>query len=230
MASARFDLLIFDWDGTLADSEGLIVRSMQAAIVDLGLPPRSDRAIAELIGLGLTDGMQTLYPELDTDELIRLLMSYRARFVGKPGDPVAAAREAPLFDGAEQALSELATDGYVLAVATGKPRPGLERSLRHHGALRSLFASTRTADETANKPDPLMLRELLDELRVPVERALMVGDTEYDAEMARAIGMPMVGVTCGVHPPGRILAAGAMALIESVAALPGWLRGGRVAG
>ena len=224
MASARYELLIFDWDGTLADSEGLIVRSMQSAIADLGLPPRDDRQIAELIGLGLTDGMQTLYPELDTEELIRLLMGYRASFVGKPGDPVAAAREAPLFTGAEQALAELSSGGYVLAVATGKPRPGLERSLQHHARLRPLFAATRTADETANKPDPLMLRELIDELGVPVERALMVGDTEYDAAMARAIGMPMVGVTCGVHAPERILAAGAMALIESVAALPGWLR------
>ncbi|MCC2657702.1 MAG: family hydrolase [Panacagrimonas sp.] len=227
MAGGRYDLLIFDWDGTLADSEGPIVRSMQAAIADLGLPPRSDRAIAELIGLGLTDGMQTLYPELDTEELIRLLMSYRASFVGKPGDPVAAAREAPLFNGAEQALAELACGGYVLAVATGKPRPGLERSLKHHATLRPLFAATRTADETANKPDPLMLRELLDELRVPVERALMVGDTEYDAAMARAIGMPMIGVTCGVHAPERIRSAGAMALIETVASLPHWLRGER---
>lgn len=224
--SRSYELLIFDWDGTLADSERLIVRSMQQAISDLGLPPRSDRAIAELIGLGMTDGMQTLYPELDTEELIRLLMSYRASLVNKPGDPVAAAREAPLFHGAEQALSELSGGGYVLAVATGKPRPGLERSLRHHAQLRPLFAATRTADETANKPDPLMLRELLDELRVPVERALMVGDTEYDAAMARAIGMPMVGVACGVHAPERILAAGAMCLIESVAALPGWLRSG----
>lgn len=221
-----YELLIFDWDGTLADSEGLIVRSMQMAISDLGLPPRGDRAIAELIGLGMTDGMQRLYPELDTEELIRLLMSYRASFVGQPGDPVAAAREAPLFDGAERALAALADGGYRLAVATGKPRPGLDRSLRHHATLQPLFAATRTADETANKPDPLMLRELLDELRVPVERALMVGDTEYDAAMARAIGMPMVGVTCGVHAPQRLRSAGAMGLIESVAALPGWLRSG----
>ena len=91
-------------------------------------------------------------------------------------------------------------------------------------AFRS-HAATRTADETANKPDPLMLRELLEELRVPVERALMIGDTEYDAAMARAIGMPMLGVTCGVHAPHRILAAGAMALVESVADLPRWLEG-----
>ncbi|TDU32912.1 phosphoglycolate phosphatase [Panacagrimonas perspica] len=218
-AARRFDLLIFDWDGTLSDSESLIVRSMQAAITDLGLPPRSDSAIGELIGLGMTDGMQKLYPEIDTGELIKLLMGYRATFAGKPHN------EAPLFTGTEQALVELAQSGLTLAVATGKPRPGLERSFKSHASIRSLFAATRTADETANKPDPLMLSELLDELRVPVERALMIGDTEYDAAMARAIGMPMLGVTCGVHAPQRILAAGAMALIESVADLPRWLRG-----
>lgn len=218
VTARRFDLLIFDWDGTLSDSEGLIVRSMQAAITDLGLPPRSDAAIGELIGLGMTDGMQKLYPEIDTDELIKLLMSYRATFIGK------AHNEAPLFTGVEPALFDLAGSGFKLAVATGKPRPGLERSFRSHASIRSLFAATRTADETANKPDPLMLRELLEELQVPVGRALMIGDTEYDAAMARAIGMPMLGVTCGVHAPRRIIAAGAMALIESVADLPAWLR------
>jgi phosphoglycolate phosphatase len=212
-----FDLLIFDWDGTLADSEGLIVRSMQAAIRDLGLPPRSDGAIGELIGLGMAEGMQKLYPEIDTDELIRLLMAYRAKVVGR------GPQEAPLFEGAEQALLDLSAVGFVLAVATGKPRPGLDRSFRRHPRIAPLFAATRTADETANKPDPTMLRELIAELDVPVERALMIGDTEYDAAMAHAIGMPMLGVTCGVHAPQRILAAGAFALIESVRALPAWL-------
>lgn len=215
--SGRFELLIFDWDGTLSDSEGLIVRSMQAAIADLNLPPRDNAAIGELIGLGFAEGMQKLYPDLDTDDLIGMLMSYRARFVGQGHN------EAPLFDGAEQTLLQLADGGYSLAVATGKSRPGLNRSLKHHAALRPLFAATRTADETANKPDPLMLRELLDALDVPVERALMIGDTEYDAAMARAIGMPMLGVTCGVHAPQRILAAGAMALVDSVNDLPRWL-------
>ena len=215
----QFDLLIFDWDGTLADSEALIVTSMQAAIRDLNLPPRDDAAIGQLIGLGLSEGMQMLYPEIDTKELIRLLMGYRARFVGQ------GYTEAPLFEGAEAALQALVNADFRMAVATGKPRPGLNRSLRHHSGLRPLFATTRTADETANKPDPLMLREILGELAVPVERALMIGDTEYDAAMARAIGMPMLGVTCGVHEPERILAAGALALIESVASLPAWLQG-----
>lgn len=220
MSSARrFDLLIFDWDGTLADSESLIVSSMQAAIRDLSLPPRDDAAIGQLIGLGLAEGMQLLYPEIDTEELIRLLMSYRAKFVGQGHN------EAPLFANVEAVLAELLQIGHQLAVATGKSRPGLDRSLRHHAVLKPLFVATRTADETANKPDPLMLRELLEELGVPAERALMIGDTEYDAQMARAIGMPMLGVTCGVHEPGRILAAGAMGLVGSVSDLPAWLQG-----
>lgn len=218
MGAHRYELLIFDWDGTLSDSESLIVSSMQAAIRDLDLPPRDDKAIGQLIGLGLEEGMQQLYPELQTDELIRLLMGYRARFVGQ------GLQEAPLFYGAARALTALAEAGHLLAVATGKSRPGLNRSLQHHPDLRPLFAATRTADETANKPNPLMLLELLQEFDLPAERALMVGDTEYDAAMAAAIGMPMLGVTCGVHAPQRILAAGAEALLASVADLPSWLQ------
>lgn len=213
----RYDLLIFDWDGTLSDSAGHIVSSMQAAIRDIGLAPRTDTEIAQLIGLGLHEGMQLLYPDVPAEETVRLLMGYRARFVGQ-GD-----QEAPLFAGALDTLTSLAGDGHFLAVATGKSRKGLDRSLRHHRALLPLFHATRTADETANKPDPLMLRELLEELDVPVGRALMVGDTEYDAHMARAIGMPMLGVTCGVHEPQRLLDAGALALVESVAGLRSWL-------
>ncbi|WP_420465297.1 HAD family hydrolase [Panacagrimonas sp.] len=218
MEARRYDVLIFDWDGTLSDSESQIVSGMQAAIRDLDLPSRDDRAIGQLIGLGLEEGMQQLYPELDTDRLIALLMRYRARFVGQ------GLHESPLFPGVEQALQVLAQAGYRLAVATGKSRPGLNRSFKQHHLLQPLFAASRTADETANKPNPLMLEELLREFDVPAERALMIGDTEYDAAMAAAIGMPMLGVTCGVHEPQRILAAGAMALLESVADLPGWLQ------
>ncbi|MGQ0502879.1 MAG: HAD family hydrolase [Panacagrimonas sp.] len=218
----RFDLLIFDWDGTLSDSESTIVAGMQAAIADLGLPPRSNAEIGQLIGLGLAEGMQKLYPELDTDELLRLLMSYRSHFVSR------TPQDAPLFAGAERTLAQLAEAGYLLAVATGKSRAGLNRSFKTHPSLKALFIATRTADETANKPDPLMLSELLEETGVPAQRALMIGDTEYDAAMARALGMPMLGVTCGVHAGGRILAAGAMALVASVADLPAWLAQGSV--
>ncbi|ROH89171.1 HAD family hydrolase [Stagnimonas aquatica] len=217
-----YDLLIFDWDGTLSDSAQLIVDSMQGAIAALGLPPRQDQQIRELIGLSLSDGMARLYPEAEPGEVLRLLEGYRQQWLGPAGG---GANEAPLFDGAQRCLERLHGDGYWLSVATGKSRPGLNRSLRHHAELRPLFMVTKTADETASKPDPLMLREILAELQVPAERALMIGDTEYDAAMAAAIGMPALGVACGVHEAGRIRRAGALAVIDSVHSLPDWLRG-----
>lgn len=214
----RFDLIIFDWDGTLADSAALIVCGMQGAIAALNLPSRSGEQIRDLIGLGLSDGMRRLYPDLDTPTLLELLAGYRSRFAGAtPG-------EAPLFAGAIEALNQLSEAGHRLAVATGKSRKGLQRSLAHHRSVKELILASRTADETAPKPDPLMLRELLEELDCAPSRALLVGDTEYDAEMARAIGMPMLGVACGVHEPARLLRCGAMAVIERVAGVPRWIQ------
>ncbi|MBI2383847.1 MAG: HAD-IIIA family hydrolase [Gammaproteobacteria bacterium] len=212
-----YELLIFDWDGTLVDSEAQIVSTMQAAIADLNLPPRTGGQIKELIGLGLNDVLQRLFPEFSLEELTPLYRGYVARFVAQ------GVKEAPLFPGVTEALAGLQARGYRLAVATGKSRKGLDRALEHHQVLRPLFASSRCADETASKPDPLMLRELLHELEVPAERTLMVGDTEYDVHMAAAIGMPALGVACGVHEPGRLLQAGALALIETVRDLPAWL-------
>ena len=215
-----YDLLIFDWDGTLSDSAQLIVDAMQGAIAALGLPPREDEQIRELIGLSLDHGLKLLFPELDQAALHALLGGYRRQWLSPTGG---GAAEAPLFAGAEDALNSLHAAGYGLAIATGKSRVGLDRSLRHHADIKPLFWVTKTADQTASKPDPKMLREILQELDVRPERALMIGDTEYDAAMARAIGMPALGVACGVHDAGRIRAAGALAVIESVADLPGWL-------
>ena len=215
-----YELLIFDWDGTLSDSAQLIVDAMQGAIAALGLPVREDEQIRELIGLSLEDGLKRLFPALDQAALHALLGGYRRQWLSPSGG---GAAEAPLFAGAEDALNKLSVAGYGLAIATGKSRPGLDRSLRHHTAIRPLFWVTKTADETASKPDPKMLREILQELAVQPERALMIGDTEYDVAMARAIGMPALGVACGVHDAGRIRAAGALAVIESVRELPGWL-------
>ena len=215
-----YDLLIFDWDGTLSDSAQLIVESMQGAITALDLPPRADEQIRELIGLSLVDGMRRLYPEADPQAVLALLDGYRRQWLGPAGG---GAHEAPLFAGAEAVLEQLHGEGYLLTVATGKSRPGLDRSLHRHAGLRALFALTKTADETASKPDPLMLRETLAELGVPAARALMIGDTEYDMAMAAALGMPALGVACGVHDQRRIRDAGALAVIGSVADLPGWL-------
>lgn len=210
-------LIIFDWDGTLADSAAMIVGAMQRAIAALGLPPRADESIRELIGLGLNDALLRLYPDADLGHLRRLLDSYRAQWLAE------GAGEAPLFAGGMTALRRLHTEGFRLAIATGKSRRGLDRSLAHHLEVRELIVNSRTADETASKPDPLMLRELLADEGLRAEEALMVGDTEFDLAMAAALGMPALGVSCGVHAPQRLLQAGARALLEDVAALPDWL-------
>jgi phosphoglycolate phosphatase len=212
----NYDLLIFDWDGTLANSAALIVSTMREAIAALNLPPREDHQIAELIGLGFNDGLRRLYPEFDPQQVMRLILRYRE---GAPTN----AYTAPLFPGVLDSVKALHAEGYTLAVATGKSRIGLDRSLTIHQELPPLFTLTKCADETADKPDPLMLREILAETGVPVERALMIGDTEYDAAMAQAIGMPMLGVACGVHEPGRLLRYGALAVIDDARAIPGWL-------
>jgi len=220
--SRAYDLLIFDWDGTLADSAASIVEGMQRAIAQLRLPQRTDQEIREKIGLGFGDAVTRLFPEMEAGEIIRLLDGYRRSLLagGRHADGPA---EAPLFPGALEALRALAGAGYRIAVATGKSRGSLERSLTAHPALRELLSSSRCADETASKPDPLMLRELLEEEDVAAARALMVGDTEFDVMMAGAARVPAVGVVCGVHEPERLVQAGALALIDGVHHLPGWL-------
>lgn len=218
-APRPYDLLIFDWDGTLADSIGQIVRSMQIAIAELGWEPRTDLEIGQLIGLGLGDGLRKLYPAIGSAQVNELLGCFRQQWLTLGTGQA----EAPFFTGAETVLHTLFDSEYVLSVATGKSRPGLNRALAWHRGVRGLFMATRTADETADKPNPLMLRELLAELEVPAARALMIGDTEYDSAMAAAIGMDSVGVATGVHTPARIQKAGALTVLASVCELPGWL-------
>ena len=214
-----YDLLIFDWDGTLADSIGQIVRSMQIAIAELGWESRTDAQIGTLVGLGLGDGLKRLYPGIGQSQVNELLACFRQQWMSLGTGQA----EAPLFEGAEAVLHALHEAGYVLTVATGKSRTGLDRALVWHRGLRPLFMATRTADETADKPHPLMLTEILAELDIPAERALMIGDTEYDSAMAKAIGMDSVGVATGVHEPSRIQKAGARAVLESIRDLPRWL-------
>lgn len=162
-----YDLLIFDWDGTLADSIGQIVRSMQIAIAELGWAPRSDLEIGQLIGLGLSDGLRRLYPGIGNAEISELLGCFRQQWLTLGTGQA----EAPFFAGAETALHQVFDTGYLLTVATGKSRAGLNRALSWHSGVRGLFIATRTADETADKPNPLMLSELLAELDVPASRA-----------------------------------------------------------
>jgi phosphoglycolate phosphatase len=218
---ADFDLIVFDWDGTLMDSAGHIVAAMQHAIAGLGLPPRTDEQLRELIGLGLNDAFARLYPELNTTATLQLLSQYRQHFLNPP------VPEATLFAGVRETLLHLQGSGYRLAVATGKSRRGLERALAETG-LKPLIVSSRCADECASKPDPQMIEEILWECAVEPTRALMVGDTEYDMAMACGAGVPALGVSCGVHEPDRLVRAGAHTVLPSVPDLPAWLQAGRV--
>ena len=220
----RYELLIFDWDGTLADSAALIVSGMQRAIVELNLPPRTDAQIRELIGLGFHDAMNRLFPEFGPEDIVKALEDYRRMLVAG-GHAQHGPAEAPLFDGALETLQALRGAGYRLAVATGKSRSSLQRSFARHPELRDLISSSRCADETASKPDPLMLNELLEHEDLPPGAALMIGDTEFDMHMARSARVGALGVACGVHEHERLREAGALEIIDSVSHLGAWLGG-----
>lgn len=217
--SESYRLLVFDWDGTLMNSAPHIVDNMLNAIEALGLPRRSPEQISELIGLGLYDAFQRLYGDLSAEYAQALLQRYRQGYVKVAQD------NSLLFDGAEAALGQLREAGYVLSVATGKSRAGLDRALRETG-LGEHFVVTRCADESANKPHPQMLFDILEQTGFSAADALMVGDTEYDIHMAAAAGVPALGVGCGVHSEHRLVEAGALQVLEDVAKLPAWLAGG----
>jgi phosphoglycolate phosphatase len=218
-----YELLVFDWDGTLADSAALIVGGMQRAIGELKLPARTDAQIRELIGLGFHDAMGRLYPEFAPEDVAKALQDYR-RLLVSGGHAQHGPAEAPLFEGALDMLRELKRAGYRLAVATGKSRASLHRSFLKHPEVHVLIDSSRCADESAAKPDPLMLNELLELEDLPPEAALMIGDTEFDVQMARAARVAAVGVACGVHECARLREAGALEIVDSVGHLGGWLR------
>lgn len=211
----RYDLLIFDWDGTLMDSVGQIVSAMQRAIQDIGLPERSPEQLRDLIGLGLNDTVNRLFPGVDPQRLRSWLSAYRKRYFSP-------ASRALLFAAVDDTLAELQYAGYELTVATGKGRRGLDEALNHTG-IGAYFSCTRCADQSMPKPAPDMVDEILLRTATLPERALVIGDTEYDMAMARAAGVAAVGVACGVHDAQRLHASGAEAVLTSVAALPTWL-------
>ncbi|MCO7244908.1 HAD-IA family hydrolase [Halomonas sp. Mc5H-6] len=215
----RYELVIFDWDGTLMDSVPRIVSCMQAAGLEagLGMLPRAD--IENIIGLGLPEAIETLCPGISPEQAERLRQAYAHQFVHVDTTPMR------FFAGVEDHLARLRLNGaQKLAVATGKSRRGLDRVFQETGSL-DWFHASRTADETRSKPHPQMLQELLDELSIPAERAVMVGDTEYDLEMARSLGMPRVGVSYGVHSPERLAASQPHEIVHSVDELFTWLQG-----
>jgi phosphoglycolate phosphatase len=187
----RFDLIAFDWDGTLFDSTALIVRCIQDACRDLGTPVPGDEQAAFVIGLGLRDALAHAAPLLPREHHAALADRYRHHYFARQHELV-------LFEGTLPMLHALKGRNHLLAVATGKSRRGLDEALAST-QLKGLFDATRTAEETATKPHPLMLEELMAELGARPERTLMIGDTTHDLQMAANAGVPAVGVSYGAH-------------------------------
>ena len=202
-------MIIFDWDGTLCDSVAQIVRSVQGVAREMGLPVPSEAEVANIIGLSLHRAMEVLFPEVPPVELEQLISGYSSHYVANEEAPPA------MFPGALETLNELRGRGFELAVATGKSRRGLDRVLRVMG-MEDMFDATRCADETTSKPDPLMLNELLLERSISPERAVMIGDTEYDLEMAVNAGISSVGVSFGVHSIERLAVHKPVAIVDSL--------------
>jgi len=213
--SKRYDLLIFDWDGTLLDSAGVIVACIQQASADLGWAVPSREAASHIIGLGLKEAVQALFPDKPESDYPLLVERYRYHYLAQD-------HEIPLFEGARELIRELHDRGFTLAVATGKARRGLARAFEHSG-LEPYFHASRTADETFSKPHPAMIHELLDELMVPPGRALMIGDTSHDLEMARNAGIDALAAGYGAHPPESLAAYNPVALCTSFSDLADWL-------
>jgi len=196
-AASDAELVIFDWDGTLVDSQGVIVATMQATLAEAGFRTLPAHHCRQVIGLGLDEAIRALVPHAEAADRVRLREIYGRRFQHF------GAGDMPLFPGVATGLAELLARGRRLAVATGKSRRGLDRMLGE-GCLQNVFHATRCADETASKPDPRMLAELLAQFELPPERAVLVGDTAFDMEMAQRLGMPRIAVTYGVHDGERL--------------------------
>jgi phosphoglycolate phosphatase len=211
----QFDLLVFDWDGTLMDSAACIVECLQAACSDVGLPVPSEDRARYVIGLGLNDAMAHVVPDVAPSEYPRIVERYRHHFLLRD-------KGTALFPGAEDMLRELHESGHLLAVATGKGRRGLDRVLETTG-VGKYFHKTRCADEGFSKPHPGMLQCLMDDLGVDPSRTLMIGDTTHDMEMAKAAGVARLAVSHGAHQACDLLPYEPLACVENCAELRGWL-------
>ncbi|MEB4590185.1 HAD-IIIA family hydrolase [Candidatus Thiothrix sp. Deng01] len=211
-----YSILIFDWDGTLMDSAAHITHCMRNAIALTGAEPRTDEEIRHVIGLGLEEAIQYLYPGKASSRIREIADEYRQEFL------VRSKHGSELFGGARETLHALAQQDYLLAIATGKSRRGLDKVLEETG-LATLFPITRCADETCSKPHPQMLEEILTDYDATPHDALMIGDSEYDLLMARNIGMDSLAVSYGVHGLERLLQHEPRGHVDNVARIPGWL-------
>lgn len=212
----RFELLVFDWDGTLLDSAGAIVEAIKAACRDLDLPEPSDERARHVIGLGLGEALRHAVPELPEDCYPQMVDRYRHHYLSRD-------HELSLFDGAAELIAELSEAGFLLAVATGKSRVGLDRALKVSG-LGAYFQASRCADECFSKPHPQMLDELMAEFAVLPARTLMIGDTTHDLQMARNAGVAGLAVAYGAHPASALDALEPLARLHEVEELAAWLR------
>ena len=211
-----YKLLIFDWDGTLADSIGRIVESMRAAARLAELPVRDDFSIKGIIGLGLPEAIRTLYPDITANGMLELRQHYADHYTALDVNP------SPLFEGVLESIEAFRAHGYHLAVATGKARRGLDRVLKANDWL-DYFDITRAADETASKPDPLMLHEIIQHCDVRPEQALMVGDSSFDLLMARNAGIDSVAVGYGAQSLDSLREYQPRLAIDSFSELRTWL-------
>ncbi|WP_255696494.1 MULTISPECIES: HAD-IA family hydrolase [unclassified Polynucleobacter] len=210
----RYDLIVWDWDGTVMDSTPTIVHCIQQACRDLDLPVPNDALASSVIGLGIDDSLRRAVPSIAPARYPALVARFRFHYLARD-------HELHLFIGIRELLEHLRQAGFLLAVATGKSRQGLDRSLGFH-QLEALFHASRTADETASKPNPTMLLELSDVLQVPLRRMLMIGDTTHDLLMAQNAGVDSVGVTYGAHPLEELRTANALICVDNVQELAQW--------
>lgn len=215
MTRKKFDLIVFDWDGTLMDSTATIVSCIQAAAQDLGLPVPDKKSAAYVIGLGLQDAMEAVLPGLDPKYYPHMVERYRYHYLTRD-------KALTLFDGVREMLADLSQQGYFLAVATGKSRVGLNRAL-DAVELLSVFDATRCADETFSKPHPAMLQELTRELGQDLQRTVMIGDTTHDLQMAINAGAAGVAVHYGAHSGPELQALNPLYAATSVPELHAWL-------
>ena len=213
--SRRFELIAFDWDGTLSNSTAVIVHSIQAAVADVGGAPPSDEQASYVIGMSLNQALLRAAPDVPADKHVELANRYRYHYIQHKDD-------ISLFAGVLPMLHALRERGHLLTVATGKSRRGLNDALQDP-LLRGVFDGSRTADETAGKPNPLMLQELMSEFGVEPEQVLMIGDTTHDLEMAVNAGCASLGVSYGAHPPEYFAPYRPLLVADSVAQLRGWL-------
>ena len=210
-----FDLIAFDWDGTLFDSTAVITRCIQAAVRDVGGTVPSDEQASHVIGLGLMQALAYAAPDVPKEKYPELGSRYRHHYMAHHDD-------ISLFDGVLSMLAELKGRQHWLAVATGKSRQGLDMALKA-AELKGLFDASRTADETAGKPHPRMLLELMREFGAEPSRVLMIGDTTHDLQMAVNAGCASVGVSYGAHPPEAFEVLKPRFVAHSVAHLRAWL-------